>query len=81
MGFRAQVVNGRIVLDEPTDLPEGSVVDLVLDEGSDSLDDADRELLHASLREGFEQFKRGEFVSAEDVLQVLRSKARCPSTA
>ncbi len=74
MAFRAQVVNGRIVLDEPTDLPDGTVLELVVDEGGDSLDDEDRELLHESIREGMEQIRRGEVVPAEQVLADLRAR-------
>ncbi len=36
---RAKVHGGRLVLDEPTALPEGSVLDLVLDDEGDDLDD------------------------------------------
>lgn len=74
MAFRAQVVNGRIVLDEPTDLPDGTVLELIVDEGGDSLDDEDRERLHASIREGMEQIRRGEVVPAEQVLAELRAR-------
>lgn len=50
--MRARVVNGRIVLDEPTTLPEGTVLDLVLDDGGDDLDDADREQRDAAAGHG-----------------------------
>ena len=57
--LRAHVRNGRLVLDEPTDLPEGQVVELVLiDEvlahGGDDLDDEERERLHQSIERGVE---------------------------
>ncbi len=67
-------MNGRIVLDEPTDLPDGTVLELIVDEGGDSLDDEDRERLHASIREGMEQIRRGEVVPAEQVLAELRAR-------
>ena len=50
--MRARVVNGRIVLDEPTTLPEGTALDLVLDDGGDDLDDADREQRAAAAGHG-----------------------------
>ena len=31
-GLRARVQNGRLVVDEPTALPEGTVLDLVVDD-------------------------------------------------
>ena len=77
--LKAHVHNGRLVLDEPTDLPEGEVVELVpLDEvlarGGDYLDDEERAALHRSIEEGIEDFERGD---TEDAFEFLaRLKAR-----
>jgi hypothetical protein len=76
--LRAQVKNGRLVLDEPTDLPEGEVVELVpvdevLASGGDYLDDEERERLHASIREGIEQMKAGQLIDADEALAQLRA--------
>lgn len=69
--LEARVRNGRLVLDEPVDLPEGTTVQLVpVDD--DDLDDADRARLHAALLESAEQFERGEGIPAADVLERLR---------
>lgn len=75
--LRAHVRGRRIVLDEPTDLPEGEVIELVpLDEvlanGGDYLDDEERERLHASLREGIRQMKAGQTTDAAVALAELR---------
>ena len=68
--LRARVKGGRLVLDEPVDLPEGSEVDLVpLDE--DELDEDDRARLHAALEESARQFKSGEFITADESLARL----------
>jgi hypothetical protein len=77
---RARVKNGRLVLDEPTDLPEGQVVELVpLDEvlahGGDYLDDEERERLHASIARGLEDGKAGRTVDAEQVLRTLHARS------
>ena len=40
--LRAHVEKGRLVLDEPTTLPEGTVVDLVADDEGDDLTDDER---------------------------------------
>ena len=74
----AVVKNGRLVLDEPTDLPEGQVVELVpLDEvlarGGDYLDDEERAELEESLRESIEQMKNGEGIDAAAALAQLRA--------
>jgi hypothetical protein len=42
--LKAHVRNGRLVLDEPTDLPEGTEVELVVADSWDDLDDDDREM-------------------------------------
>jgi hypothetical protein len=76
--LRAHVHNGRLVLDEPTDLPEGEVVYLqpmdgiVADEGDD-LDDEERAALHAELRASIAEAKTGNLIDADDVLAELRA--------
>jgi predicted DNA-binding antitoxin AbrB/MazE fold protein len=77
--LEAHVRNGRLVLDEPTDLPEGEVVELVtvdevLARGGDLLDDEEREELHRALDEGLEQAKRGETIDADVVIAELRAR-------
>jgi hypothetical protein len=76
--LKAHVHNGRLVLDEPTDLPEGEVIELVpLDEvlanGGDYLDDEERERLHESLRESIQQMKAGDTIDAAVALAELRA--------
>jgi hypothetical protein len=70
---KAHVKNGRLTVDEPTDLPEGEVVELVpldevLTDGSDYLDDEERAALHESLRESVEQMNGGQAIDIEDAL-------------
>jgi hypothetical protein len=69
----ARVKNGRLTLDEPTDLPEGSVVPLEIADEWDELDDEERAELHESLRESIEQMKAGETISLEQALAELRA--------
>jgi hypothetical protein len=76
--LKAHVRNGRLVLDEPTDLPEGEVVELVpIDEvlarGGDDLDDEDRAELHHALEESIAEADAGQFIDADDVLAELRA--------
>lgn len=71
MGFRARVANGRVILDEPTDLPEGLVLDLVVDDEGDDLSDDERKRLHAAIDESREQIRRGEYVTAEQLFASL----------
>ena len=76
--IKAYVRAGRLVLDEPTELPEGEEVDLVpLDEvlagGGDYLDDDERRALHESLRESIRQMRAGQTVDAAAALAELRA--------
>jgi hypothetical protein len=47
--LRAHVRRGRLVMDEPTDFPEGTTLELVAVGGADDLDDESRAELHAAL--------------------------------
>ena len=67
------------MLDEPTDRPEGDVIELVpLDEvlarGGGYLDDEERAALHRSIEEGFEDFEKGDTVDAFDLIAWLRAR-------
>jgi hypothetical protein len=78
--LKAHVHNGRLVLDEPTNLPEGEVVELVpLDEvlasGGDYLDEEERARLHSSMQRGIDDAAAGRTVDATAVIDRLRSRA------
>jgi hypothetical protein len=77
LSLKATVRNGHLVLDEPTELPEGAVVDLVAVGGDalDELDDEERGALHAALAEGIAQDDAGDTLDADEVLARLRSRA------
>lgn len=65
--LKARVRNGRLVLDEPTDLPEGIEVDLVFADG-DQLEADERRELYSALLEGSDELDAGE---GEDLVQVI----------
>jgi hypothetical protein len=70
--IRAQVRNGRIVVDEPTDLPEGTEIHLLpVDE--DELDDEERAALHSSIEEAEKELDAGLAVSEEELWARLRT--------
>lgn len=71
-GVRARVKNGRLVVDEPTSLPEGTVLDLVLDDEGDDLDAAERAARDQALLRAWEQAQQGLGRPAQDVLRDLR---------
>jgi len=72
--LRARVENGRIVLDEPTALPDGTVLDLVIDDEGDDLSDEARGALHAALDRSLESFKAGRVRNASAILRDLRAR-------
>jgi hypothetical protein len=76
--FAAHVSNGRLVLDEPTDLPEGTCLELVsvedfLSSGGDLLDDAERAELAQELEASFAEEAAGQLVDAADAIAELRA--------
>jgi hypothetical protein len=74
--IRARVNNGRLILDEPTDLPEGTVLDLVLDGEGDELTPEERKLLQGELRRSSREIKKGRTRPAAKVLAELRARRR-----
>lgn len=68
--YTARVRNGRLVVDEPTDLPDGT--ELVL-APIDDLSDEERAALNEALREGLEQVRLGQTVDADEALAKLRA--------
>jgi len=76
VGLRATVQNGRLIVDEATELPDGTVLDLVLDDEGDDLDEDERRALDAAITKSLEQAAAGRVASAHDVLGRLRARRR-----
>ena len=49
--LKGRVKAGRLLVDEPIDLPDGTEVELAVVDPGDDLEDAERERLHAALLE------------------------------
>jgi hypothetical protein len=71
--LKARVRAGRLVVDEATDLPEGTEVELLPLDPGDWLDDADRAALEVALRASESDVAAGRVVDADEVLRELRS--------
>ncbi len=69
--LKAHVRSGRIVVDEPTDLPEGSELELVVVE-SDALDEKDEQELVALLDLALDDEDAGRKVNTEAFLKEAR---------
>lgn len=74
MHLRAVVKQGRIVMDEPTELPEGTELVLAVAEDSDGMDDAERARLHESLRRSIAQAKAGQLIDGDKVIGKLLAR-------
>ena len=72
--LRARVENGRLVLDEPTTLPDGTVLDLVLDDEGDDLTDEQREALHQALTQSLASAEKGALRPASTIIDELRAR-------
>lgn len=73
MTLKAHVHNRRLVVDEPTELPEGTEVTLLPLDPGDWLDPADREALHQALADSQRDLEAGRLVDAEEVLRELQT--------
>ncbi len=71
--LKAHVENGRVVLDEPMDLPEGTPLALVVDDGGE-LDPEERAALNAALEESWAEYKSGNTEPVEKLIEELKSR-------
>ncbi|MCA9607996.1 MAG: hypothetical protein KC619_20445 [Myxococcales bacterium] len=76
MGVRATVEKGRLVVDEPTSLPDGTVLELVIDDEGDELDERQRAALDAAISESLRQADLGQTTPGEEILAKLRARRR-----
>ena len=73
--LRARVQNGRLHLDQPTALPEGTELDLVVDDEGDDLTERERQALHESLSRSWTSAQASELRPAAAIIDELRRKA------
>jgi hypothetical protein len=62
-----------MVLDVPTELPEGTILELVAADGGDELSEEELSALHDSLSRGWDEAQAGILIPAGEVLARLRS--------
>jgi hypothetical protein len=70
--LRGHVESGRIVVDEPVDLPDGTEVEIAVAD-DDDMTSEERAEIEASIDRGLEQAARGETITAEELLRRLRT--------
>lgn len=59
---------------EPSDLPDGTEIELLPLDPGNWLDEADRAALHEALRQSDADVAAGRLVDAEEILKELRSR-------
>ena len=75
--MKAHVRNGRLLLDEPTDLPEGAEVEVEIVDGEGwDMDPEELAELRKVLDESEADEKAGRTFSAEEVIAELRARSR-----
>ena len=76
--LKAHVQNGRLVLNEPTDLPEGTEVELVLvDDGE--FEPEERARLIQAIEEAEADIERGDYVDGIEFANQLLAKREAAS--
>jgi formylmethanofuran dehydrogenase subunit A len=76
MALKAHVKNGQLVLDEPTELPEGAEADVVVHgaDPHDEMDEEERAELLRAIDEGLADVDAGDVVDFDDYLASLRAR-------
>jgi hypothetical protein len=72
--LRARVQDGRLRLDQPTELPEGTELDLVIDDEGDDLTEYERQILHETLARSWTSAQEGKVRPAAAIIEELRRK-------
>ena len=70
--LRARVENGRLLLDEPTELPDGTIVELVANDEGDDLTEPERQALHDALSASWTSAQAGRLRPASAIVDELR---------
>jgi hypothetical protein len=74
VALKATVRNGRFVIDERTELPEGTVLDLVIDDEGDDLSPEEIAALNAAISRSLDQAASGQTAPASEILRRLRER-------
>jgi hypothetical protein len=72
--LKAHVENGRIIVDDPTDLPDGTVLHVVPVDDRE-MDAEERAALEQSIEAGYADFEKGNVEDAFEHLARLKSES------
>jgi hypothetical protein len=76
--LKAHVRGGRLVLDEPTTLPEGTEVELTVVE-DDEFSPEERARLLQAIEDGEQDIERGDHVDGFEFIARLRARREAPN--
>ena len=74
MGVRATIQNGRLTVDQSVDLPDGTVLDLVIDDEGDQPDEHERAALNAAISRSLKESAEGRTAPADEIIRKLRER-------
>ena len=72
--LRATVKDGRLILGEPTSLPNGTTLDLVLDDEGDNLTPQERKVLDEAIAKAWASAQAGKLRPADQLIAELRAR-------
>ena len=72
--LRARVENGRLQLNETTELPDGTELELVVDDEGDDLTEQERQALHEALSRAWTSARAAEMRPASEIIDELRRR-------
>jgi hypothetical protein len=75
--MKAHVEGGRLILDEPTNLPDGAEVELIAADQAE-FDPDERARLVEAIEEGAADFERGDHVDGFELIEKLRARRAPP---
>ena len=74
MPLLARVENGRTIVNEPTALPDGTEIPLVVNDEGDELSSDERRIRDTAITRALESVRQGKGRSAEELIAELRSR-------
>lgn len=72
--LKAHVENGRIVVDDPVDLPEGTKLEVYVGEPDDDMSEQERAELLRSIDDGLEDVDAGDVREFKEVVSSLGTR-------
>lgn len=74
--IRAHVRNGQIVLDEPVELPDGTLVEVLVPLGEESMTPEEQAEIEREVDLSWAEYQRGEYIEARELIRQSKSRPR-----